>query len=126
MREFDDASTLAGSIPRDQLGSSIADLQRIRREAEDEQTPACLTNLRKIQVDHMNSVINSLLIFVRASDPQSFDCAEIGSTEEQAFCQSFSSARQQHDQYTLEVARILGITLVPATVPSLPLETPTP
>lgn len=124
MREFDDASTLAGSIPRDQLGSSIADLQRIRREAEDEQIPACLSNLRKIQVGHMNSVINSLLIFVRASDPQSFDCAEMSSTEEEAFCQSFSAARQQHDQYTLELARILGITVVPASVQ--PLETPTP
>src|SRR6188474_1759405 len=39
MREFDDASILASSVPRDQLSSSIADLQRIRREAEDETVP---------------------------------------------------------------------------------------
>ena len=43
MREFDDASILASSTPREQLSGSIADLQRIRREAEDETIPACLT-----------------------------------------------------------------------------------
>src|SRR6266498_2106407 len=36
MREFDDASTLASNVPRDRLTDSIADLQRIRREAEDQ------------------------------------------------------------------------------------------
>jgi hypothetical protein len=36
MREFDDASTLAASIPREQLSGPTADLQKIRREAEDE------------------------------------------------------------------------------------------
>ena len=35
MREFDDASILASSTPREQLSGSIADLQRIRRESED-------------------------------------------------------------------------------------------
>jgi hypothetical protein len=44
MREFDDASILASNMPREQLSSSIADLQRIRREAEDETIPICLTN----------------------------------------------------------------------------------
>src|SRR5215510_12559802 len=39
MREFDDASTLASRTPRAQISSSIADLQRIRREAEDEVVP---------------------------------------------------------------------------------------
>ena len=50
MREFDDASKLTYSIPRDQLSGSIADLQRIRREAEDEVVPACLGNLRSYQI----------------------------------------------------------------------------
>src|SRR5690606_5541166 len=57
MREFDDASILASNMPREQLSDSIADLQRIRRAAEDEDIPACLTNLKRIQVQHMNSVI---------------------------------------------------------------------
>jgi len=114
MREFDDASALASSTPREQLSGSIADLQRIRREAEDEIVPPCLTNLQKYQVDHMNSVINTLIAFMGGADQQSLD-------------QGISIARQQHDQYLLELARLLGLTVVPATPPpSVPAETPTP
>src|SRR5687768_4616990 len=36
MREFDDAATLAANVPREQLSGPIADLQRIRREAEED------------------------------------------------------------------------------------------
>jgi hypothetical protein len=113
MREFDDASILASSTPRDQLSGSIADLQRIRREAEDETIPACLTNLKAYQVQHMNSVISTLISFMGGADQNSLD-------------QGISLARQQHDQYTLELARVLGLTVVPATTPGTPAETPTP
>ena len=113
MREFDDASILASSTPRDQLSGSIADLQRIRREAEDETIPACLTNLKAYQVQHMNSVISTLISFMGGADQKSLD-------------QGISLARQQHDQYTLELARVLGLTVVPAAPPSAPSETPTP
>lgn len=113
MREFDDASILASNMPREQLSSSIADLQRIRREAEDEQIPGCLTDLKAIQVQHMNSVINTLIAFMGGTDQQTLD-------------QGISLARQQHDQYTLELARILGLTVVAATMPPAPSETPTP
>jgi hypothetical protein len=113
MREFDDASILASNMPREQLSSSIADLQRIRREAEDEKTPGCLTDLKAIQVQHMNSVINTLIAFMGGTDQQTLD-------------QGISLARQQHDQYTLELARILGLTVVAATMPPAPTETPTP
>src|SRR6266508_5608315 len=114
MREFDDASILASNMPREQLSTSIADLQRIRREAEDELVPACLTDLKTYQVQHMNSVINTLIAFMGGADQQSLD-------------QGIALARQQHDQYTLELARLLGLTVVPATPPpSAPSETPTP
>ena len=113
MREFDDASTLASSTPRDQLSGSISDLQRIRREAEDEIVPVCLTNLKTYQVEHMNSVIETLLAFMRGVDQKSLEPGIV-------------QAKQQHDQYLLELARVLGLTVVPATVPSGPSETPTP
>jgi hypothetical protein len=113
MREFDDASILASNMPREQLSGSIADLQRIRREAEDEEIPACLTNLKAIQVQHMNSVISTLIAFMGGTDQQTLD-------------QGISLARQQHDEYTLELARLLGLTVVPATLPPAPSETPTP
>jgi hypothetical protein len=113
MREFDDASILASNMPREQLSASIADLQRIRRESEDEEIPECLTGLKSIQVQHMNSVINTLIAFMGGTDQQTLD-------------QGISLARQQHDQYTLELARVLGLTVVPATMPPAPTETPTP
>lgn len=113
MREFDDASILASSTPRDQLSGSIADLQRIRREAEDETIPPCLTNLKAYQVQHMNSVISTLISFMGGADQKSLD-------------DGITLARQQHDQYTLELARLLGLTIVPAAPPVTPSLTPTP
>jgi hypothetical protein len=111
MREFDDASSLAASRPREELADSIANLQRIRRDAEDQSTPACLTTLKSYQVAHMNSVINTLIAFMGGADQKSVD-------------QGIAVARQQHDQYTIELARVLGITMVAAT-PAVTL-TPTP
>ena len=113
MREFDDASILASNMPREQLSGSISDLQRIRREAEDEVIPACLTNLKTYQVQHMNSVISTLIAFMGGADQKGLD-------------QGIALARQQHDQYTLELARLLGLTVVAATAPPAPTETPTP
>lgn len=115
MREFDDASILASNLPREQLSGSIADLQRIRREAEDEQIPACLNDLKKYQVQHMNSVIDTLIAFMGGTDTETLE-------------RGIAIARELHDQYTLELARLLGLTVVPATVPvlSTPAQTATP
>ena len=115
MREFDDASILASNMPREQLSGPIAELQRIRREAEDETVPGCLLALKTHQIDHMNSVIDTLVAFM-------------GGTDQQTLEQGIATARQQHDDYTLELARLLGLTVVPATVPviSTPEETATP
>ena len=113
MREFDDASVLAAALPRDQLSGSIANLQKIRRDAEDEQIPPCLATLKKYQIDHMNTVINTLIAFM-------------GGAKQQDLNQGINQARQLHDQYTLELARILGITVVPATPIVTPQPTSTP
>lgn len=127
MREFDDASTLAASMPREQLSAPIADLQEIRRAAEDETVPSCLSSLKDYQIKHMNSVISTLIAFMSIGDPLSIDCASAeGSAETQAICQNIVAAREQHDQYTLELARILEIPIVTATPGSTPSETPTP
>jgi hypothetical protein len=113
MREFDDASTLAASRPREELAASIADLQRIRRDAEDQPTPSCLATLKTHQVSHMNSVINTLIAFMGGADKATVD-------------QGIALARDQHDKYTLELARLLGITVEPASSITLPSPTPTP
>ena len=120
MCELDDAvnliaANLAAGIPRDQLSSAIADLQRIRREAEDEPVPPCLVNLKSIQIQHMNAGINYFLGFMSG-----------GNQNQKALDQVFAIARQLHDQYTLELARVLGLTVVPATATGAPQQTPTP
>jgi hypothetical protein len=103
MREFDDASLLAASTPRDQVRSAIADLQRIRRDAEDQEVPSCLRDLKTYQIAHMNTVINTLVAFMG------------GTVDQDTMNQGIALARQQHDKYTLELARLLGVTVVAAT-----------
>ena len=110
MREFDDASILASNLPLQELSGPIANLQRIRREAEDEQIPPCLTTLKNSQIAHMNTVIGTLVAFLGGADMNTLE-------------KSIASAREQHDQYTLELARLLGLTVVPAT--TIAISTPT-
>jgi hypothetical protein len=111
MREFDDAAAIAGNTGRDNLQGPIAELQRIRRAAEDLQVPPCLSDLKQIQLAHMNLVIATLI-------------AHMGnSAEPQSITDAINRARQLHDLYTLEIARLLGITLVPVTAPAQPSQT---
>ena len=119
MREFDDTALLASNTPLEQLNPTILELQRIRREAEDLTVPPCLTTLKQYQLAHMNTVINTLLGFLSGA-------------EAEALSQGITAAREQHDQYTLELANLLGLTVVSAPTPALtqatlpPDVTPTP
>ena len=113
MREFDDASLLASNTPLGQMSASITDLQRIRRATQDQRVPACLVSLKQIQLAHMTTVINTMLGFLSGADAEALN-------------QSIGLARQQHDQYTLEMAGLLGLTVVPASTQVGPQETPEP
>lgn len=117
MREFDDASSLAASLPADQLADAIANLQRIRREAEDQPTPTCLINLKTYQISHMNLVIGTLINLIGYAN---------GTVDKQVIDQGIALARQEHDNYTIELARVLGITMVPAAGITPPAQTPSP
>jgi len=120
IREFDDAASLAGSVIQgiakgqmkmSDLSDTVPNLQRIRREAEDQPTPPCLVNLKTYQINYMYTVLNSLNAFL-SGDQQGFD-------------KNVSTARQFHDQYALELARLLGQTVVPVAPPPVS-DTPTP
>jgi hypothetical protein len=127
MREFDDASKLAASMPREQLSTPIANLQKIRRDAEDELIPPCLAKLKDYEILHMNSVINTLIAFMSVNDPLAVDCVDVEqNTDEEAICQSIAAARQQHDQYILELAKILELPIVTPDATIKASETPTP
>ncbi len=105
MRAFDDYSSLASSTPTDQLVSIIPAMQSIRRDTQDLQVPTCLDSLKKIQLAHMNTVIQVLLAFMSQSN----------NTE--ALNAGIQQARELHTQYDLEIARLLGITPQPAPTP---------
>ena len=100
MREFDDYSTLASSTPNAQMMNLIPDMQRIRREAEDQEIPACLSTLKQIQLAHMNTVLQTLLAFVGQADANTINAG-------------IAQARDLHTKYDVEIARLLGITLPP-------------
>ena len=96
MREFDDMSKLATNIARERLPELISEMQRVRRAAEDQKIPSCLSTLKGHQIAHMNTVINTLIAF-------------LGGAQVEILTEGISRAGQEHDLYTLEVARLLGI-----------------
>jgi len=112
MREFDDASELAANLSQEQVPTVITNMQRIRREVEDLDVPACLSNLKTHELAHMNAVIDTLVAFV-------------GGASKDTLTKGITQARSEHDQYTLEMAHLLGLTLVPNANPT-PTETSNP
>lgn len=105
MREFDDASTLAASLTVDRVPDSVAELQRIRRAAEDELVPACLSTLKEKELAHMNAVINTLLGMLNGIPAEDLQ-------------KGIDTARTLHDEYALELAVLMGATIVaPSAVP---------
>jgi hypothetical protein len=118
MREFDDYSALASNTPQAQLVAVIPEMQRVLREAEDQVVPACLADLKRLQVSHMRTVVQTLLAF-------------IGSTDAAIINSGIAQARDLHTQYDIEMARLLGITFTvstaaPTSPPLPPSVTPTP
>jgi hypothetical protein len=109
MRAFDDTSQVAILADVNQMVFVIPPLQEIRRQAEDLQVPVCVAALRDLEIQYMNSVINTLLVFmqVEAGDPE-------------VLIQGITQGRSLHDQYNQELTRLVGATPVPATATPLP------
>ncbi len=105
MREFDDISKLAASVAREKVPELVSEMQRIRRDAEDHESPSCLSTLKVHQITHMNIVIDTLIAF-------------IGGAQSEALTDGINRASQAHDLYTLEVARLLGIPQNPPIAPN--------
>jgi hypothetical protein len=103
MREFDDYSSLASNTPQAQLINLIPDMQRILRDAEDLQVPTCLQTLKKLELAHMNLVIQILMAFLNSASAQ---------VDTQTINAGIAQARELHAKYDIEMARLLGITLV--------------
>jgi len=112
MREFDDYSRLASSTPQEQLVQVIPSLPEVRRRAESQEVPQCLVNLKSLQLAHMNTVIEILMVFM--SDAQA-----------EGVNPGIAQARELHMKYDIEIARLLGVTLVPppTAMPVTPVPT---
>jgi hypothetical protein len=75
----------------------------------------------------MNLVINTLIAFISINDPLAVDCVDVvENTQEAEICQSIANARQQHDQYVLELARILELPIITPGPTLAASETATP
>ena len=103
MREFDDYSALASNTPQAQLINLVPEMQRILRDTEDLQVPACLQTLKNLEMAHMNLVIQVLMAFMNSSGAQA---------DTQSINAAIAQARELHAKYDIEIARLLGITLV--------------
>jgi hypothetical protein len=114
MREFDDYSSLASNTPQAQLINLIPEMQRIVRDTQDLPVPACMQTLKEYEIGHMKLVVQVLIAFLNTTnaDPQALNAG-------------IEKARELHARYDIEMARLLGITLVvPPTKTPGAVETP--
>jgi hypothetical protein len=111
MREFDDYSKLASSTPQAQLVQVIPPMQEVRRRAESLEVPECLKNLKTLQINHMNVVIDTLMSFMSNANSANVN-------------QGITQSRELHLQYDTEIARLLGLTMVPPPSPAPTSMTP--
>ena len=119
-RQFDDYSALARSAPQSQMMEVIPPLQSIRRTAEDQVLPACLQQLKSYQISYMDTFIQTTLAFESISGNPNGLTAEMA----QAIKTGMAQAEQYHDQYLIEMARLLGVTVVPSSTPILGIPNP--
>lgn len=110
MREFDDLAQVAVLADVSQMVFVIPPLQDIRRRAEDLRLPDCIKTLQDLEIEYMNSVINTLLVFM-----------QVGSGNPDVLIQGISQGRSLHDQYNQELTRLVGDTLIPPVQVSTPL-----
>ena len=121
MRQFDDYAALASNTPQSQLVQVIPPMQAIHRAAQDQAIPGCLQTLKKNQLLYMDTSIQVLLAFESKANTSILNAG-------------IAQAKQYHNQYTLELASLLGITVVvppsatpgTQTTPSLAETTPAP
>ena len=120
-RQFDDYSALARYAPQSQMMEVIPPLQSIRRTAEDQVLPACLQQLKSYQISYMDTFIQTTLAFKSTSgNPNALTAGGMA----QAIKTGMAQAEQYHDQYLIEMARLLGVTVVPSSTPILGIPNP--
>jgi hypothetical protein len=121
MVQFDQFATLASNVIQSQLSSIIPAMQQVRQAANAHAVPVCLTELKKHELQYMDTTLATLRSF--QSTPQAATLTA-----------GILMARQYHDEYVYEMARLLGVTVTVlasgatqgAQAPAQPAETTTP
>jgi hypothetical protein len=101
MLQFDDYATLAQYADKSQLPLIIPNMQTIRRVSRSRTPPMCLAELQRLQVAYMDAALLTLLEFEKP-DPGAGPIAT-----------GIAQAQYLHQEYTLELARLLGVTITP-------------
>lgn len=121
-REFEDTALLLTSTLLGNTSVSLVhDLQRIRRAAEDQIVPSCLTDLKAYQIVHMNArieVFGTALSFFNAYGSSGDLFMPDGVTYKQDVLNAaleplYAKAQVAAKQYEIEYNRLLGFTPVP-------------
>lgn len=77
-RAWDDAVAVAGSTPRIGLAQPIAELQRIRREVQQQQWPVCARRAQQLLVEAMSAYIDGMVGFMGQRSGYEVDLARGG------------------------------------------------
>ena len=112
LREFDDYATLATNVVQSELVKVIPHMQAVRRAAQDLVVPGCMEELKRLELAYMDTTLQTLLAFQKPN-PNTGTIAT-----------GIQRARDYHDQYIIELARLLGVTLTPFV--TTPVATATP
>lgn len=101
LREFDDIILLAVNVPRGEVVERIRELQTIRRSVEEISVPACLLDLKQMQVAYMDQVIDILVGFV-------------GGVESGLVFQALQETGSLRLALEQELGSLMGATLTPS------------
>lgn len=109
-REFDDTFGLAQTLRIEETVSLVQDMQRIKRNAEDQVVPACLSKLKEYQLLYMNSGIEVFTtVYALTSSNPNINQNQLNSVTVPLLEQVLGAAKL----YVDEQSKLMGWTPVP-------------
>ncbi len=98
VQQFDNYSSLSVQVPPAQLPQLTAAMKSIRQALQQQAVPPCLTDLKHFALQYMDTVIQTVVGYQTKPDINSLNTG-------------IEQARKYNDQYAIELARLLGVTL---------------
>lgn len=120
--EFDRYSSRASESGQSKLVQIIPEMQRVLRDAQDQEVPACLQPLKELQTAHMDAMIQVLIYLyghpMSAASPDPNVVVYVNA--------AIAQARDLHEKYDMELSRLLDTALVspPASDAAITMDPP--